>query len=121
MFTRLPYDDEIDRPANMAHDGRRHQEKLAAYDHWYRALNDGFSLLDTIPYVNRFNAYSAWMQTIDDRAVDTLKMAVNYLLLDFKDKEGIKTHEKQEGHSKREQIEELMQLLNQYESSSKQA
>ena len=84
---------------------------MEAYDHWYRAINDGWSKLDTIPYVNRMNAYKEWMEEIEDRALDTLKQAINQLLITFEEKDNIKTYKKTKGSTKREQIEELMSLL----------
>ena len=57
------------------------------------------------------------MEGIEEKALDTLKMAINQLLLTFDDKKGTKTYEKTDGLSKREQIEELMKLLTEEQES----
>ena len=74
-------------------------------------LNDGYTKLDTIPYVNRLNAYKDWMSGIEERALDTLKQAINQLLIDFEDGKANKTFKKSKAKSKRQQIEELMTAL----------
>ena len=75
-------------------------------------INDGFSTIDTLTYSDRLEAYTEWMSSIEEKALDTLKMAINHLLLTFEDKDNIKSHKKNKKHSKREQIEDLMKLLN---------
>ena len=63
------------------------------------------------------NAYKEWMEEIEDRALDTLKQAINQLLITFEEKDNIKTYKKTKGSTKREQIEELMSLLTQEQES----
>jgi hypothetical protein len=59
------------------------------------------------------------MSGIEEKALDTLKMAINKLLLAFDEKDSIKTYEKKDGRSKREQIEDLMTLLNEEQEAGK--
>ena len=128
MFTkvRTPAEDEWGNGVHglkIGHGGdtSRERAKLETYDYWFRVLNDGFSRLDTLRYSNRYHAYTEWMSGIEEKALDTLKMAINKLLLAFDEKDSIKTYEKKEGRSKREQIEDLMALLNEEQEASKRA
>ena len=40
------------------------------------------SPLDSFPYAREFEAYKFWADGIDEKAIDTLRFAVNSLLLD---------------------------------------
>jgi hypothetical protein len=82
MFESVSMEDELRAEhVRSNHDPIRKRARLENYDYWYRVLNDGYTKLDTIPYVNRLNAYKDWMEGIEEKAVDTLKQAINSLLI----------------------------------------
>jgi len=51
-------------------------------EYWYRMINDGHSPLDSWPYAHEFSVYKEWVDGIERKALDTLLMCVNQLLLD---------------------------------------
>ena len=108
MFESVSMEEEL-RPEHLRsnYDPIRKRAWLENYDYWYRVLNDGYTKLDTIPYVNRLNAYKDWMTGIEEKAVDTLKLAINKLLISL-DEKHTKTFKRSKDKSKRQQIEELM-------------
>ena len=50
-------------------------------DYWYRLYNDGYTPIDGLHYQNHWENYKAWMEELEDKALDTLKMAVDMLLI----------------------------------------
>ena len=56
--------------------------KLQEQEYWFRVINDGMNPLDSFPYAREYEAYKFWAEGIEEKALDTLRMAVNTLLLD---------------------------------------
>lgn len=45
-------------------------------------LNDGRCPQETLPYAMMFHDYRDWVELIESRAMDTLRAAINKLLID---------------------------------------
>jgi len=73
--------------------------------YWYRVLNDGRHLFDAFPYAMEYEAYKLWADQIEDKALDTLKFAINQLLMEIEDS-------KKEKSSKQSSLMELLELTN---------
>lgn len=58
------------------------QLKVQEQEYWFRVINDGMNPLDSFPYAREFESYKFWAEGIEEKALDTLRMAVNTLLLD---------------------------------------
>eukprot|EP00351_Strombidinopsis_sp_SopsisLIS2011_P005249 CAMPEP_0116872568 /NCGR_PEP_ID=MMETSP0463-20121206/3342_1 /TAXON_ID=181622 /ORGANISM="Strombidinopsis sp, Strain SopsisLIS2011" /LENGTH=168 /DNA_ID=CAMNT_0004512967 /DNA_START=55 /DNA_END=561 /DNA_ORIENTATION=- len=53
------------------------------YEYWYMVLNDGLNPLESLPYYREYCGYKDWVDQIEDKALDSLKFAVNSLVADF--------------------------------------
>jgi len=58
-------------------------EKRKEYDYWYRILNQGVSPVDSIAHYKDMLAYRHFVEGIEEKALDTLKMIITRLMLDF--------------------------------------
>jgi len=52
-------------------------------------MNDGMCPLDSFPYAKEFNAYKDWAERIESKAVDTLRMCIDKLLLEAKEEKKV--------------------------------
>jgi len=50
--------------------------------------NDGHNPYTSLPYYREYYGYKDWVDQIEERAVDSLKFAVNSLLHDFNEHSG---------------------------------
>lgn len=57
---------------------------MEEYFYWYQVLNDGLNPYDNLPYFREYAGYKDWADEVEDKALDSLKFAVNSLLHDFK-------------------------------------
>jgi len=51
---------------------KKHDE----YDYWFRVLNGGILPTDSLPYYKQLVAYKDWVEQIESKALDTLKLTV---------------------------------------------
>ena len=58
--------------------------KQEEQEYWFRVMNDGMCPLDSLPYAREFTAYKEWADQIESKAVDTLRMCIDKLLLEAK-------------------------------------
>lgn len=56
--------------------------KLDEYEYWYRVLNDGYCQIDTWTYNAEFRSYKEWAELIETKAMNTLRTAINKLIMD---------------------------------------
>ena len=63
--------------------------KKEEQEYWFRVMNDGMCPLDSFPYAKEFNAYKDWAERIELKAVDTLRMCINKLLLEAKEEKKV--------------------------------
>lgn len=56
--------------------------KMDEYEYWYRVLNDGFCPIDTWTYNSEFRSYKEWAELIETKAMNTLRTAINKLIMD---------------------------------------
>ena len=80
------------------------------YDYWYRMYNDGYSEFDSLFYRDNWLSYKAWMEELEDKAMDTLRMAIDMLLIRAREKT---VEYDDDGASKSQQLESLLRKLNQ--------
>ena len=67
-------DERFDKPAR----------KLAEYEYWYRVFNRGeCPYYDTLPNYTFYHAYKEFMENMELKSVDTLRLVVQRLLSDF--------------------------------------
>ena len=67
-------DERFDKPAR----------KLAEYEYWYRVFNIGeCPYYDTLPNYKFYKAYKEFMENMELKSVDTLRLVVQRLLSDF--------------------------------------
>ena len=59
--------------------------RLSDYAFWHSMLNDGTDIGDNWPFLNEYHAYKTWFDGVEDKALNTLKLAVSQLLADFDD------------------------------------
>ena len=64
-------------------------KKREEYDYWFRIMNEGVLPTDSLPYYKQLVAYREFAETVEARAVDTLKLTVQRLLFDFEQKDGV--------------------------------
>jgi hypothetical protein len=53
------------------------------YEYWYRVINDGRAPVDSLPYYRTYLSYKQFVDTIEEKALNTLKQTITRLLLDF--------------------------------------
>ena len=76
---------ERDPHAHKYRDWRGTQEKRTmGQEYLYRMYNDGYSPIDGLPYEQQWRNYQGWMDDLDTKAMDTLRMAVDMLLIKAK-------------------------------------
>jgi hypothetical protein len=63
-------------------------KKFEEYDYWFRTLNEGTLPHDTLPYYKQLVAYKDFVDSIESKAFNTLKLTVQRLLNDFETTEG---------------------------------
>ena len=63
--------------------------KKEEQEYWFRVMNDGMCPLDSFPYAKEFNAYKDWAERIESKAVDTLRMCIDKLLLEAKEEKKV--------------------------------
>lgn len=80
--------------------------RLSDYSFWHSMLNDGTEVGDNWPFLHEYNAYKHWFDSVEDRALNTLKVAVAQLLADFDDSNN-KTFDGS-NMSKKGQLEQLL-------------
>jgi hypothetical protein len=51
---------------------KKHEE----YDYWFRVLNEGVLPADTLPYYKQLVAYRDFVDQVETRAIDTLRLTV---------------------------------------------
>ncbi len=56
--------------------------KLDEYEYWYRVLNNGYCPIDNWTYSAEFRCYKEWAELIETKAMNTLRTAINKLLMD---------------------------------------
>ena len=63
-------------------------KKYDEYDYWFRTLNEGVLPHDTLPYYKQLVAYKDFVDSIESKAFNTLKVTVQRLINDFEASEG---------------------------------
>lgn len=71
---------------------RNEDPRLSDQEFWYSMLNDNTDNIRDWPWYKEYSAYKDWFDTIEDKALGTLKMAVAQLLAEF-DKKTNKVYE----------------------------
>ena len=56
--------------------------KLDEYEYWYRTLNSGACHTDTWTFNSEFKSYKEWAELIETKAMNTLRTAINKLIMD---------------------------------------
>ncbi len=51
-------------------------------EYWFRIINDGMNPLNSFSNVRELESYKFWAERIEEKALETLRMAVKNLLLD---------------------------------------
>jgi hypothetical protein len=60
------------------------RKKHDEYDYWYRVLNEGrLPTIDALPYYRQLVAYHDFVEQVETRAFNTLKLTVQRLINDF--------------------------------------
>lgn len=68
----------------------RDEIKMEQYEYWYRAINDGRTPFDSIPYYKHLLYYKQFVEDVEKNMVETLKSTVSRLILDFEhDESGV--------------------------------
>ena len=83
MLFETPEKPTEDRGLNLRHNTRgrwyrRHDE----WEHWWRIFNDGKCDMENLPFYREYHDYKEWADKIDEKALSTLRMLVDKLLLD---------------------------------------
>ena len=95
----------------------RSDARLKKRDYWYNLLNDGRGggREEHWEMKVEYHAYAAWAESIQDKALETLKYTVSRLLLDFENDESRGNRVVELGEdpekSKRASLERLLALL----------
>jgi hypothetical protein len=94
---------------------KKHEE----YDYWFRVLNEGHLPYDSLPYYKQLVAYRDFAEGIEQKALNTLKMTVQRLLMDFEDHDGgvsgnnkVAGFEQGQKESKHQALRRLMTVIN---------
>jgi hypothetical protein len=96
---------------------KKHDE----YDYWFRVLNGGILPTDSLPYYKQLVAYKDWVEQIESKALDTLKLTVQRLILDFENNESglisnkIANFSQKDRESKTQALRRLMTVINEAE------
>jgi len=61
--------------------------KQEEIDYWYRFYNNGVCPDDSLPWVQEYNDYKSWADRIEHNAINTLRTAINSILLDHENME----------------------------------
>jgi len=67
---------------------KKHDE----YDYWFRVLNGGILPADSLPYYKQLVSYKDFVEQIESRALNTLKLTVQRLILDFENHDNAATN-----------------------------
>ena len=51
--------------------------RLQDYQYWHSMLNDGTESIENWPYYREYMAYKHWFDQVEDKALDTLKLAIS--------------------------------------------
>jgi len=92
-------------------------KKLEEHDYWFRTLNEGALPHDSLPYYKQLVAYKDFVDSIESKAFNTLKVTVQRLLNDFEVSEGnqVGKYSQKEKETKNAAIRRLMGVINQVE------
>lgn len=97
-------------------------KKKEEYDYWFRVLNEGLLPQDSLPYYKQLIAYQDFVNQVEQRAFDTLKLTVQRLLMDFENHDGgisgkneVTNFSQKEKESKHQALRRLMATLNENE------
>jgi len=52
------------------------EARLSDYKFWHSMLNDGTEVGENWPFYHEYHAYKHWFDGVEDRALNTLKVAV---------------------------------------------
>ena len=73
-------DERVDKPAR----------KLEEYEYWYRVMNRGeCPYFDTLPNYKFYQAYKEYVENVELKSVETLRLVVQRLISDFDHLDGI--------------------------------
>ena len=77
---------EIDNHFMKKHERDLQYAKFEERTYWYKLLNNQYCPTEnTLPFFNEFTAYKDWAETVEYNALNTLKFAINKLLIDMED------------------------------------
>ena len=84
-------------------------------------LNGGILPTDSLPYYKQLVAYKDWVERIEAKALDTLKLTVQRLILDFENyesgltKNNVVNFSQKDRESKSQALRRLMAVINEAE------
>ena len=84
--------------------------RLSDYSFWHSMLNDGTDVGENWPWLHEYNAYKHWFDGVEEKALNTLKVAVSQLLAQFDDPNN-KTYDGA-NLTKKGQLEKLLATYN---------
>jgi hypothetical protein len=89
-------------------------KKLEEHDYWFRTLNEGALPHDSLPYYKQLVAYKDFVDSIESKAFNTLKVTVQRLLSDFEASEGnaVGQYSQKDKETKNAAIRRLMGVIN---------
>lgn len=89
-------------------------KKYEEYDYWFRTLNEGVLPHDTLPYYKQLVAYKDFVDSIESKAFNTLKVTVQRLINDFEASEGntVAQFSQKDKESKHSALRRLMTTIN---------
>ena len=92
-------------------------KKFEEYDYWFRTLNEGVLPHDTLPYYKQLVAYKDFVDSIESKAFNTLKVTVQRLLNDFEASEenSVSEFSQKNKESKHSALRRLMTTINNVE------
>jgi hypothetical protein len=92
-------------------------KKYDEYDYWFRTLNEGVLPHDTLPYYKQLVAYKDFVDSIESKAFNTLKMTVQRLINDFEGSEqnSVTEFSQKDKESKHSALRRLMTTINDLE------
>ena len=97
-------------------------KKKDEYDYWFRTLNGGILPQDTLPYYKQLVAYKDFVDGIEHKALDTLKITVQRLILDFENHDGgvsgvnkVTEFSQKDKETKNQALRRLMAAINESE------